>query len=157
MKRSREEIDHLVASLAEGHGLGGINPSEDQYRELLADEREGLVQYINLLKFKPEAEYPAGHELADTGLSGADAYMRYGEIAVRKVEERGGRLPYLNQTEQIIIGRSPDWDQVAVMEYPDREAFIDMLQDPEYLASLVHRDAGLERTVVIISRPLFGG
>ena len=153
MKRSPEQIGTLVKSLA-AHGLGGINPTEEQYRTLLADERGGVVQYVNLLKYKEWAEYPDGHELSRKGFTGAEAYVRYGEVAIRKVAERGGRLIVLNGVEQLLIGESEDWDRVAIMEYPNREAFIDMIEDPEYREAIVHRDAGLERTLIFITRSL---
>ncbi len=81
--------------------------------------------------------------------------MHYGAIAVEQVRRRGGGLPFLSIVEQILIGESESWDQIAIMEYPDRKAFIDMIHDPEYRAALVHRNAGLKRTVLIITRPAF--
>lgn len=152
MRRSAEEIEQVMAEL--GPPGSGIHPSEEQLRALLADEREGLVHYLNLLRFRERAAYPEGHELAGAGLSGADAYARYGAVAVRKVAERGGRLVVLAAVEQCLVGDGEAWDQVAIMAYPSREAFLDMIRDPEYQASTLHRDAGLERTLLLITRPL---
>ncbi|MCA9512007.1 MAG: DUF1330 domain-containing protein, partial [Myxococcales bacterium] len=53
-----------------------------------------------------------------------------------------------------VIGGDDGWSQVAIMEYPDTEAFLDMLADPDYASALVHRDAGLARTSVLVTRPL---
>jgi uncharacterized protein (DUF1330 family) len=153
MRRSAEEIERLVAKLG-SLGSVGIHPTAEQLRALLADEREGLLHYVNLLRFRARAAYPQGHELAGAGLSGADAYARYAAVAVGKVAERGGRLVSLSAVEQCLIGVGPAWDQVAIVEYPSRDAFVDMLQDREYQACTVHRDAGLEYTQLLITRPL---
>ncbi len=43
------------------------------------------------------------------------------------------------------------------MQYPDVAAFVDMIRDPDYQAGLVHRDAGLAETVILVSRSLLPG
>jgi hypothetical protein len=40
------------------------------------------------------------------------------------------------------------------MQYPGIDAFIDMVRDPDYQAGLVHRDAGLAETTILVSRSL---
>ena len=40
------------------------------------------------------------------------------------------------------------------MEYPNTDAFLDMIVDPDYVAGLVHRDAGLSETMVLVTRSL---
>ena len=109
---------------------------------------------VNLLKFRARAEYPDGHELAREPGSGAEAYARYGAVAVRKVAERGGRLVLLLRPDQGVVGSAGDWDQIAIVEYPSRTAFLEMLADPEYQAATVHRSAGLESTVLLATTPL---
>jgi uncharacterized protein (DUF1330 family) len=151
--RSRAEIDAIVKELAV-HGLGGLSPSEEQLRALLEADRDGPLQFVNLLAFHERARYPAGHELAGRGGSGADAYARYGAVALRHVTQRGGRLTLLNAVLQGIIGPEGGWQQVAIMQYPNTGAFVDMTRDPDYVAALVHRDAGLARTLVLVTRPL---
>lgn len=154
MPRLPDQVDALVAELAQ-HGLGGLNPDAEQLRALIVADRAGPLQFVNLLAYHDVAQYPAGHELAGRGSSGADAYARYGMIALDHVTRRGGRLVLYNDVEQVIIGRADEqWDQVAIMEYPDTDAFLDMITDPEYASGLVHRDAGLARTIVLVTRPL---
>jgi uncharacterized protein (DUF1330 family) len=150
---SEEDVAALVHEL-EGHGSGGINPDEQQLRTLLASESSGPLQFVNLLSYRPEARYPEGHELAGSGLSGAEAYSRYGAIALDQVVRRGGMLTLYNDVLQVLIGRTGPWDQIAVMQYPDTGAFIDMIRDPDYQRGLVHRDAGLADTAILVSRPL---
>lgn len=153
MKRSAQEIEAIVAELGR-HGLGGIHPSAEQLRHLLAEDLEGPLHFVNLLAYRESARYPDGHEMADRDLTGAQAYALYGAVALRHVTQRGGRLVALCDVEQAIIGEGAGWDQIAIMEYPHTDAFVDMVRDPDYTASLVHREAGLAETVVLVSRPL---
>jgi len=153
VKRSAPEIDALLAEL-ERHGSGGLNPGPEQLRVLVEADRDGPLHFLNLLAFHEQARYPVGHELAQRGLSGAEAYALYGAVAVRHVAQRGGRLAAWNDVAQDLIGPAAGWHQIAIMEYPNTEAFVDMLRDPDYAAALVHRDAGLARTLVLVTRPL---
>ena len=150
--RSPEQLKALVARLAE-HGSGGINPDAEQLRALVVADRDGPLQFVNLLAYHDVAKYPKGHELAESGLSGAEAYALYGAVAMDHVARRGGRLTLYNEVAQTLIGGTA-WHQVAVMEYPRTEAFVDMILDPDYGAGLVHRDAGLATTLVLVSKPL---
>jgi uncharacterized protein (DUF1330 family) len=151
--RTTAEIDALIETLA-SHGGGGLNPDADQLRALATADHEGPLQFVNLLAYHDEARYPDGHELAARGLSGADAYGLYGLVALDHVRRRGGRLALYNDIAQVIIGPDNRWDQVAIMEYADADAFLDMIVDPDYLSGLVHRDAGLRDTMVLVTRSL---
>jgi uncharacterized protein (DUF1330 family) len=151
--RSEEEVDALVHQLG-AHGSGGINPSGDQLQWLLTSGADGPLQFVNLLCYRAEASYPEGHELAGAGLSGAEAYGRYGAVALDHVTRRGGALVLYNDVLGVLIGQDAPWDQIAVMQYPGTDAFIDMIRDPDYQAALVHRDAGLAETAILVSRAL---
>ncbi len=152
-RRTAAELDALLADLGR-HGLGGLNPDAEQLRELVATDADGPLQFLNLLAYREVARYPADHELADQGLSGAAAYGLYGAVALEHVTRRGGRLVLYNDVEQVVIGGGVAWNQVAIMEYPNTDAFLDMIRDEEYQEGLVHRDAGLADTLVIVTRSL---
>ena len=148
-----EDVAALLTELGE-HGFGGINPDEQQLRSLLESDAGGPLQFVNLLSYRAAAQYPEDHELARGGLSGAEAYGRYGAVALDHVVRRGGMLTLYNDVLQVLIGRTVTWDQIAVMQYPDTDAFVDMIRDPGYQSGLVHRDAGLAETAILVSRPL---
>ena len=152
-KRSEDQINTLLHELG-GHGAGGLNPDAERLHALLAADRRGPLQFVNLLAYRADARYPDGHELAASKLTGAAAYGRYGAVALDHVTRRGGRLTLYNDVEQVLIGAGASWDQVAIMEYPDTDAFVDMICDPGYIAGLVHRDAGLADTMVLVTRSL---
>jgi uncharacterized protein (DUF1330 family) len=135
-------------------GFGGVNPTEAQMAAVIAGP-DGPVQMINLLKFKDHADYPADYDgPEDTDVSGEEAYGRYGANTMPHVAKRGGRLVLLSVPNESVIGDPGEWDQLAVVEYPSRAAFIDMGQDPDYLAGTVHRTAGLERTTILATTPI---
>jgi uncharacterized protein (DUF1330 family) len=153
---SERNEDHVAALLGElgRHGSGGINPDEQQLRTLLDSDEPGPLQFVNLLAYYAEARYPDGHELADAGLSGAEAYGRYGAVALDHVARRGGTFTLYNDVLQVLIGQTGPWDQIAIMQYPGIDTFVDMIRDADYQAALVHRNAGLEATAILVSRPL---
>jgi len=119
-----------------------IRPNVEQFKELAGSSKEGPVVMLNLLKFKHRADGEDG--------SGASAYRRYGDAAVKMIEEQGGRLLWAGKADQVLIGDpSEDWDQVLLVEYPSRKSFIEMVSNPEYNKAHEDREAGLERTIVV--------
>jgi uncharacterized protein (DUF1330 family) len=105
---------------------------------------------VNLLKYRKAAAYEAGRAEAKENLSGRDAYQRYGMVALQQVMKRGGSIVWGGPQKFVMIGDDAnDWDEVVCVRYPSRDAFLNMTQDPEYLAAHYHREAGLERTVLL--------
>jgi len=140
--------------MADRDNRAAIEPTDEQLQALLDLKAEGPFHFINLLRFRTLAHYPPDHPQAGKQVSGADAYNAYGAVALEHVTRRGGRLVTFNAVEQHLIGAPQGWHQVATMEYQSVDAFMDMVSDPDYQAALVHRDAGLETTQVIVTRPL---
>jgi uncharacterized protein (DUF1330 family) len=124
-----------------------ITPNREQFEQLGTAPDAGPVVMLNLLKFKPRAGDGEG--------SGAEAYGRYRDAAVKMVEERGGKLLWAGQADQVLIGDpEEDWDVVALVEYPSRAAFIEMVSSPKYLEAHEHRESGLDRTVLLACTPM---
>ena len=131
-----------------------IDPSPEQLQTLIDLEGSGPLHFVNLLKFKDRADYPDGHELAGQSLSGHAAYAKYGRVALEHIMRRGGRIVSATTVNFQLIGPNQDWDEVATMEYQSADAFLDMITDSDYQSALVHRDAGLLRTEIFVTRPL---
>lgn len=153
MARDPETIEALVKAYAV-RATNPLEPSADQLRALLRLEASGPLQFLNCLAYHDLARYPADHALAASGKSGADAYALYGVVAARHVTARGGRFVVLNQVLTQLIGSPSPWHQIVLVEYPAVEAFLDMVGDPDYRQALVHRDAGLARTELHVTRAL---
>jgi uncharacterized protein (DUF1330 family) len=124
-----------------------ISPNGEQFRALAAAPDDGPVVMLNLLKFKEHAD---GADAA----TGEDEYRKYGDVAVAMITERGGKVLWAGHADQILIGDPAEtWDQVLLVEYPSRAAFLEMVSQPEYRDAHAHRESGLERTVVVACTP----
>lgn len=122
--------------------MSAIRPNADQFAAFsrAMEARDGPVVMVNLLKFKPRG--------------GASEYDRYGDAAARMIGETGGTLLYAGRCDQVLIGDAGEgWDAVAIVEYPSRRAFLEMVSRKDYRQAHAHRDAGLERTVVLATVP----
>ena len=121
-----------------------ITPNADQLRELAQSHDEGPVVMLNLLKYKATAGDRTGEE----------EYRSYGDAAVAMIEQRGGSVLWAGRADQVLIGDpAPGWDHVLLVQYPSRAAFLDMVGQPEYQDAHRHREAGLERTLVVACSP----
>jgi uncharacterized protein (DUF1330 family) len=132
-----------------------IRPNKDQFLALASAPDEGPVVMLNLLKFKEKAD---GAASGAAGASGASEYGRYSEAVVQMVEARGGKVLWMGRADQVLIGEEDanDWDSVALVQYPSRKAFIEMVTAPDYEKAHEHRESGLERTVLIACTPRTG-
>ena len=122
--------------------MSAIRPNKAQFIELMEAPDEGPVVMLNLLKFKTRADGTDG--------SGASEYAKYGDAAIGMVEARGGKVLWMGRADQILIGDpAEDWDSVALVQYPSRKDFVEMVSTPEYEQAHEHRESGLERTIII--------
>ena len=87
-------------------------------------------------------------ELADDG---GESYGKYGRVVLPQLQKRGAYILY-NGTALSDDPRAGHWDRVALVYYPSRAAFLDMMADPDYQAGLPYRTAGLKRTVLYAFR-----
>ena len=77
------------------------------------------VVMLNLLRFRPDG--------------GQERYGEYGEAVAPLLEKAGGRVVFIGQPAQAMIGEG-SWDLVVLVEYPTRQAFLEMVGSPEYQA-----------------------
>lgn len=129
-----------------------IDPTADQVRALRDHGPEGPIVMVNLLKFRERAAYPEGSDAEPC--SGAEAYARYQHAFTITVGATSqAQVLYEGPVARVFIGdpaaREADWDKVLIVRYPTRQHFLAMMANAEYRAALVHRYAGLERTVLL--------
>ena len=133
-----------------------ITPTREQFSAFAHGSRDGEVVMINLLHFargEGEGEAPG----TGAGRSeGAAAYREYSEEVVKMVEARGGRVIWTGRPEHVLIGNTTTdaWDLVALVSYPSRSAFMEMVTSPSYEQAHEHRERGLDRTVLLACEPL---
>jgi uncharacterized protein (DUF1330 family) len=125
--------------------MNNISPDPDKFAKLIK-EHSGPIVMLNLLKFRAKTQEEEG--------TGAEAYSRYGSRVVKMIEALGGKVLWSGQPESVLIGDSSDeWDAVALVQYPSPKALLEMGLTPEYQQIHKHREAGLERTVLIACAP----
>ncbi len=134
--------------------VNAVNPGPEQAAAFFGGEEEGPFVMINLLKFKPYAEYPDGLEAR---LTGAEAYLRYGAAVRGHIEAVGGKAGYAGPVTGLLLGEVEElWDMVALAEYPSRAAMLAMIQNPDYQEIAKHRAAGLAGQLNIRTKGTLG-
>jgi hypothetical protein len=103
---------------------------------------------LNLMKYRPIADYQDGRDLH---ISGADADMLYNPTG--PLAEVGGRVMLATDVLHQISGDEITWDRVAVAYYPKRMAMMEMQQLPSFIDLHAHKDAAMEFTIVMASMP----
>jgi uncharacterized protein (DUF1330 family) len=120
-----------------------------------AADQSRPIHMFNLLKFHQRAAYADG----DHQLSGRKAYeTHYGKVAMSCFLRLGGRIVAVGRYRLTLLGAGGDpavdsWDEIAVVQYPNRPAFEHMLSNPGYVAALEHRHAGLAETQLWSATP----
>jgi uncharacterized protein (DUF1330 family) len=116
-----------------------LYPTPEQVAALLAGPPDTPVVMVNLLRFKPRADAP------DEGVSGEEAFRRYIADMVPFVESKGGRVIWSGRIDsQVLGGGGEGFHMIGIMEYPSRQAFVEIANDPRVHEFAVHRTAGLE-------------
>ena len=126
-----------------------VYPTPDGIQALARDTSSAKIAMLNLLKFREKAVYKDGR--ADN-ISGREAYQRYSNAMTKIVEREGGRIVFAGRIAGVVIGEIEGvWDVAAIMEYPSRAAFQRIVTMPEVQEISVHREAGLEGQLLIMT------
>ncbi|SLN16450.1 DUF1330 domain-containing protein [Ruegeria meonggei] len=134
-----------------------VDPDRTQFEALKALDRDHPIEMLNLVKFRAQAAYPDGHELAATGLTGAQAYHNYGSETAPIIARLGASILWRGRFETMLIGPEDEaWDAVFVAHYPTAHAFMEMVTDPVYQKAVVHRQAAVETSRLIRCAPAQG-
>ena len=115
-----------------------IKPAREQITRLADSDNDGPVVMLNLLKFATTA--------ADApGTTGAQSYETYGEKMREIMAERGIKLLWRGRADSVVIGDDDGdrWDMVLLVQYPSRQAFLEMGASKEYDKVGEHRTAAL--------------
>lgn len=103
-----------------------IHPSEEQLARIRDIDLNGPVIMINLLRFDPDG--------------GAEASREYVQAAGPHLARVGATLRYAGDVAATFIG-DDEWDEALLVEYPSKQAFLDMTSAPDYPSGI--RDGAL--------------
>jgi uncharacterized protein (DUF1330 family) len=108
------------------------------------------IVMLNLLKFRDFAEY---EEIATARVTGRKAYERYSRAVVPLLWEVGGQILWMGKARAgVIILDDESWDEVVLVHYPSRGAFVRMITSDAYQAIMRHRTAALADSRLIETR-----
>jgi uncharacterized protein (DUF1330 family) len=96
---------------------------------------------LNLLRFRP---------------GGRESYQRYAEHLAATVNEKYGlSVDYIGTGGRALVAEDGQaWDMVVLVRYPSRQAFADMIRDPEYRAGAHLRSEALVESVLQPTVPM---
>lgn len=108
-----------------------VEPTPEQVETFAAaaTDRPEPVFMLNLLRFADDA--------------GTEAYGRYAAAVGGHLERVGGEVVWAGACDAALIGPDEEWHAAAVVRYPSRSAFLEMVSDAEYLKIARDRSAGL--------------
>ena len=111
------------------------------------------LNMLNLDKVFPTVEYPDG-----VIVSCIEAYKRYGRHSYPIFERLGGKIIWRGEMLLSLIGPSDEkWDFCFIAEYPNAEAFVSMVKDPDYREAVKHRQISVQDSRLIRMAPLSSG
>ena len=117
-----------------------IDPTGADLKRYLAEDPGGPVVMLNLLRFTPDG--------------GRDSYGAYLEHFRRTGAPHGAEVIYVGDGSTAIVAEEGQaWDAVLVVRYPSRQAFSDMVRDPDYQAGTHLRSGALVEAVLQATVP----
>jgi uncharacterized protein (DUF1330 family) len=117
---------------------------------------EQPVLMLNLLRYRDRADY-SDHP-AEPARSGREAYRRYAALVMPLIAACGARVQQVGRWQATLIGGPGEvWDDLLMVRYPDREAFLGMLRSDAYRAIGFHRTAALADSRLIAFSPDVAG
>jgi uncharacterized protein (DUF1330 family) len=118
--------------------IGHLN---EKALKALADD--GPVVMLNLMRFRERS--------LDGNGSGWDAYLRYSALTIKLIKARGGTIIWTGNAEAVALGvpEQHRWDYVALVRYPSRAVFLDMMTSTEYAEANVERENGCADHAII--------
>lgn len=134
--------------------MPSIDPTGQQLKAFASSDDGGAIAMLNLLRYRDEAAYAP--ESAQAPCSGRDAFRRYAKLSIACIEGVGGRVMYMGAALATVIGPVEEqWDDIFLVHYPSRRAFLDMIASPQYRAIAFHRTAALRDARLIASSGKF--
>lgn len=137
-----------------------LDPSDENVQALLARRLDGPVVMLNLLRYRPVADY-GDHAELDPGspISGEAAYRRYMDATLPHLEASGGSVRFLGQGGAWFIGPTDErWDAALLVAQDSLESFFAFASNPAYLVGLGHRVAALEDSRLLpLAETPYGG
>jgi len=109
---------------------------------------EKAMWALNLMKYRPIADYRDGRDVVISGAEADELYNPTGPLA-----DVDGGVMLVAEVRHHLSGDAIEWDRVAVAFYPRRMAMIEMQSLPEFQELHAHKDAAMDFTIVMATMP----
>jgi uncharacterized protein (DUF1330 family) len=103
---------------------------------------------LNLMHYRERADYRDGRPSTLSGREADDRYSPFGPLS-----EVGARIVLVAEVVEQLAGQDVQWDRVAVVRYPSRQAMLDMQRLPSFQDLHAHKEAGMASTIVAATFP----
>jgi len=130
-------------------GYGTPNREYGMRLATMPSEQDGPICMVNLMKYRAVARYADGNP---SGRSGREADDVYAPTDI--LRDIGAEVVFFADVDQQLLGGAPTWDRVGVVKYPTRRSFIEMQSRPDFREKHVHKEAGMEQTIVMGCLPI---
>lgn len=128
--------------------MRAVNPSTKDIAKFTNETVDNkAIVMVNILKFKELADYGDGEV---KNLSGRKAYERYSKAVLPLLWQVGGQVLWRGDVRSsFIVPNDESWDEVLLVHYPNRQAFISMISSAAYQEVMTHRTAALSDSRLI--------
>lgn len=128
-----------------------IDPTDENGAALFRRQINGEVVMLNLLRFRPVADYSGFPDLApEKEVSGRDAYLRYIEHTLPYLHASGGSIVYAGTGGDFLIGPAgKGWDMVLLIRQQSVDHFVAFATNPEYMKGIGHRVAAVRDSRIV--------
>jgi len=109
----------------------------------MAPEEDGPVWMLNLMRYKPVADYG---DAGGPAISGREADDVYAPTAI--LDDLGATVPLFGDVTRQVAD-AVAWDRVGIVRYPSRASFFAMQDRADFQRQYVHKKAGMETTIVM--------
>jgi hypothetical protein len=142
-------VDAQIDALFGAPPFGTVN--RDQARRILetGPEDDAPFYLVNFIHHRAHAEYRDGRP---TDLTGAEADALYNLAVLPMLADIGAQPFYVGGVERTLLpGDGQAWDQIAVVLYPSRAKFVEMISRPDFRTAVAHKVAGVDRTIGLVA------
>lgn len=111
---------------------------------------DGPIFMVNFMKYRAVADYAdrAGGE----AISGMEADDKYAPTEV--LADIGADVAFFGRV--VAQGSAGEWDRMGIVRYPTRRSFIEMQSRRDFKEKHVHKEAGMDYTIVCGALPVPG-
>jgi len=130
-----------------------LTPTDLQLLAFKGLSGEEPIVLVHLLRFRARAAYPRDYEGPKADVSGGEAFRRFDQAARKRIEALGGQIVWGAPSMMTLVGPPNErWDEVWVVSFPNRQAYMNLQADPEYEAAVTHWTAALAETRIFICK-----